>query len=158
MEMEQPESFLARAYDPILQGLFALGGAILLMLIGQLVLWSGALEVTARFPWMAIGALMLFYALFNSIFSLSSKDPTKYWGRSLMSFIGLTAIGGTAAWLFSGLSIWEAGSFRWIFVVITLGYLVFLSLVNLMKRIVEFAMKEEWSHPRTRNRKNRKTP
>jgi hypothetical protein len=33
--------------------------------------------------------------------------------------------------------------------------LIFLTMVNLMKKIVDFAMKEEWNQPRIKNsRKN----
>lgn len=39
--------------------------------------------------------------------------------------------------------------------VVTFGYLVFLSIVGFIKRIVEFAQREEWNQPRPRNRKKR---
>lgn len=39
-------------------------------------------------------------------------------------------------------------TYRWIYIVVTFGFLVFLSMVNFMKKIVEFAEKEEWNQPR----------
>ncbi|MEZ4930507.1 MAG: hypothetical protein R2788_00010, partial [Saprospiraceae bacterium] len=95
------------------------------------------------------------FAIFNSIFSLFAKDPLKNWGQSFSSFIALLITTGLLAWAFSGNSIREAGSFTWIFMVLSIAYLIFMSMVNVMKQIVEFAMKEEWQHPRIRNKKRK---
>jgi uncharacterized membrane protein YtjA (UPF0391 family) len=71
------------------------------------------------------------------------------------SFLLLAFTGAVLAYLFSGLAIGEAGSYQWIFIVVTICYLIFLTMVNLMKKIVDFAMKEEWNQPRIKNsRKN----
>ncbi len=56
------------------------------------------------------------------------------------------------AYLFSSLSLNEAGSYRWIFTVLSFGYLVFLSILGFVKRIVEFAEKEDWQRPKKRRR------
>ena len=79
----------------------------------------------------------------------------KYWGRSIYCYMGLAAVSGLFAYLTSSLSINEAGSYKWIFFVLTIGYLVFLSIMSLMRKVVEFAQKEEWHHPRIRQRKKK---
>jgi MFS family permease len=153
--MEAPaKSIFEKSYHPVFQASIALTACLVVMVLGKFLTAAG-MEFTPRFPWLAIGAFVMCYAIFNSIFSLSAKDPMKYWGQSVMSYLGLAFIGGAFAWLFSGLTLNEAGSFRWIFVVLSIGYLVFLSMVNLMKKIVEFAMREDWQHPRLRSRKRK---
>ena len=56
-----------------------------------------------------------------------------------------------AAWGFSGVPLNDAGSYRWIYIVVTVGFIVFLTMVNLMKIIVNYAEKEEWNEPRKRS-------
>lgn len=90
--------------------------------------------------------------MFNSIYSLSAKDTGKYWSRSMIGFAGLAIFSGLLAWLFSQVSIGDARSYKWIYFVLTFGYLVFLSMMAFMKRVVEFAQKEEWNRPRPRKR------
>ena len=148
-------SFFYKAYNPVLQAALAFGAGILVTVGAKLVNLSGLLDVSDRFPWMSAAAFMLIFAIFNSIFSLSSKNLMQYWGRSIYSFLGLVFASGLVAYLFSSLSIYEAGSYRWIFFVLTIGYLVFLSIMSFMKRIVEFAQKEEWNHPRIRHKPKR---
>ena len=75
--------------------------------------------------------------------SLKAASMNKYWSRSIMAFMGLLVVSGLLATVFSGLSIDEAGSFRWLFVVLTFGYLVFLSIVRLMKKIVDIAIEQD---------------
>ena len=104
--------------------------------------------VGERFPWMCAASFLLFFALFNSIFSLSAADTNEYWTKSMIAFAGLALLSGLCAWGFSKLSVNEAGSYKWIFIVVTFGYLVFLSMMGFMKRIVEFAEREDWQSPR----------
>ncbi|MDX1941696.1 MAG: hypothetical protein SFU99_14145 [Saprospiraceae bacterium] len=148
-------SIFDKAVDPIYQALLCLGTALLVTMGGKLVGFTGLMTISNRFPWMTSAAFMLFFAMFNSIYSLSAKNTAQYWGRSIYSFMGLALLSGLMAYLFSSLSINEAGSYRWIYFVLTLGYLVFLTIVTLMRNIVEFAQREEWNQPRIRQ-KNRK--
>lgn len=131
-----------------------LGGVLVVNLLAKLLQISG-MQVTPRFPWMAAAAFLLLFSIFNSVASLFAADGVKYWGRSIYSFLGLALGSGLMAYVFSSLSISEAGSYRWIFVVLTFGYLVFISIINIARRIVEFAQREEWSHPRIRQKKRR---
>jgi hypothetical protein len=80
----------------------------------------------------------------------------QYWNRSLASFVALAVISGLFAYLASGIWIDDAGSYRWIYIVVSIGYVIFLSMVTFMKNIVEFAEKEEWNHPRVRNNRRKK--
>jgi len=131
-----------------------LGGVLVVNLLAKLLQISG-MQVTPRFPWMAAAAFLLLFSIFNSVASLFAADGVKYWGSSIYSFLGLALGSGLMAYAFSSLSIGEAGSYRWIFVVLTFGYLVFISIMNIARRIVEFAQREEWSHPRIRQKKRR---
>ena len=151
-----PSTFSGRVSNPFIQASVALASALAIMLGSKLLALSGLLEVPVRFPWMTAAVFMLCFAVFNSLLSISVENVMKYWGRSIYSFLGLAFCSGLLAWLFSSLTINEAGSYRWIFIVVTFAYLVFLSVVSLMRQIVEFAQREEWNQPRIRRRnKNR---
>jgi hypothetical protein len=145
-------SFFEKAYDPIIQASIVLGLGLVVMIGGKLIALMDVISVSDRFPWMTATSFLLFYAMFNSIFSLSSKDMNKYWGRSMLAYLGLIVCSGLLAYLFSSMSINNAGSYRWIMIVLTFGYLVFMSIVRFMKNIVEFAEKEEWNSPKKRQR------
>lgn len=142
--METKQSyFLDKTYNPVLQAACALGFALVLMLITQIVKWSGAMTVGNRIFWIIAGTAILSYALFNSIISLSSKDMNKYWFHSTASYAILMVSCGGLAYFFSALTINQAGSFRWIFIVLTFGYLLFLSMMRFMRKIVHIAQKED---------------
>ncbi len=148
-------SILEKNIDPVLQASAVYVAALFLTLLGKFVELIGLIDVTERFPWLCSASFMLLFAIFNSILSLSSKDMNKYWGRSMMCFMGLAVISGLTAYLISGININDAGSYRWIYIVVTVGYLVFMSIMGFMKRIVEFAEKEEWNSPKQRSKKRR---
>jgi len=134
--------------NPFFQSLIALTLTLLIAGGSFPVKWTGWVDISDRFPWMTAAVFMLCFAVFNSLLSLKSENNVLYFGRSVYAFLGLAAGSGVMAFFFSGLTIGEAGSYRWIFIVVTISYLIFLTMVNLMKKIVDFAMKEEWNQPR----------
>jgi len=145
-------SLYEKAYNPLLQGGFMLAINITIMLIAKIVNSSGAVGVSAGFYWQIIGTAMLFFAVFNSIFSLSTNNINKYWLRSMLSFAAMVGVSTLVAYFLSGQSINEAGPYKAIFTVLTFGYLVFLSIMNFMKNIVSYAEQEDWQAPKKRKK------
>jgi hypothetical protein len=143
-------SILDRLNRPPAQAILLFGIGFFLMGAGWALHKTGIWVGEPLFAWTIAAALLLFFALFNSLLSLRADSALKYWGASVYSFLALAFCNGFAAQLFSGIPIGQAGSYRWIYVVVTFGFLVFLSMINFMKRIVNFAEKEEWNQPRRR--------
>ncbi len=114
--------------------------AMLLFLIPS---WAGIFELSQHFPWTVAAAFTLLFGISNAVLSLGSSDMNKYWGSSIMCYMGVLVIGGSMAWLFSGQNIYEAKSFRWIYMVFTFGYLLFLCMVRAMRKIVQIAQKQD---------------
>ncbi|MBV6655416.1 MAG: hypothetical protein KI786_16725 [Mameliella sp.] len=146
----QNNSIFDRAYDPVIQAAITFGAVLVFIIVSKLINSTGLIDIPQRFPWMTAASFMLLFAVGNSVFSLASENMLKYWGRSIYSYLGLALLSGLAAYFFSSLSIDEAGSYRWIYLVLTVGYLVFLGMMAFMRQIVDFAQKEEWNHPRIR--------
>jgi len=142
------ESDYKKIDSPIAQALLVLGGALVLMVCGWLLTVSKIYPVDRLYAWSIAAAFMLLFAMLNSLMSLRADSFTKYWGTSMYTYLGLALCTGLAAWLFSGIPLRDAGTYRWIYLVVTVGFLVFLSMVNFMKRIVQFAEKEDWNQPR----------
>lgn len=151
--MSKPvDTFLEKTYNPIMQAAIMFGGSVVITLLAEGMAAVGIVDISERFAWMSAASFMLCFAVFNSVFSLTAPKMIKYWGKSLYCFMGLAAATGLFAWFVSSLSIGEAGSYKWIYFVVTIGYLVFLSMMGFMKNIVDFAQKEDWSHPRLRRK------
>ena len=94
-------------------------------------------------PWVVLCGMILFFALVNSVLSFGAADGNKYWLQSIISFAVLLVFGGLMAWAISGVPIGEAGSVKWLYFVLTFGYLVFLSIVNFIKFLVVLAKKQD---------------
>lgn len=154
---ENPTSLYEQKIHPYKQAIGAVCMAIFLLLMGGMLTAMG-MNLPERFEWMAAGAAIMIYAMFNSVLALSASDSTKYWSQSISAYVALVLTVSSIAWALSGETIYEAGSFKWIYTVLTFGYLVFISMMNAMKGIVAFAQREEWNQPRlrTKNRKKRK--
>jgi len=118
----------------------ALPATIVLFMIPS---WLGIYDLEQHFPWTVAAAYTLLFGVANSILSLAAKNQNKYWGSSIMCYMAVLVFGGFIAWLFSGQTIYEAKSFRWIYVVFTFGYLLFLSMVRAMRKIVQIAQDQD---------------
>lgn len=93
--------------------------------------------------WELSFSILLAYMLFNSVFSLPYIKRVEYFRDSIFCFLGVAVIGGLLAHYASGVSMDQAGSFRWMYIVFTLTYLVFISIVNLMRKIMEIAKRQD---------------
>ena len=91
--------------------------------------------------WTNAVAMILFYIIVNSLVSLASEKPIEYVRNSIYTFLAICILGGLLSWAISGQTIDEAGSFKWLFVVLSMGYLIFLSIISTMKFIVKLAQK-----------------
>ncbi|MCS7035608.1 MAG: hypothetical protein RMJ33_11570 [Saprospiraceae bacterium] len=145
-------SFFEHKVDPLRQAAIFVVGSAACMLIAVALRWLGVSAIDRIFPWSIATAFLLLYAVFISVMSLNASSGLKYWGRSMYGFAAVAVGNGIAAWLISGLTLGEAQSYRWTYVVITICFLVFLSILNLMRKIVAFAEREEWNAPRRRKR------
>ena len=142
--MEQSQtSFMNRVFNPILQAFIVFSGLVIFMLTAKIIKMSGSIFVNDRIFWVIAGTAILFFALFNSVISLAVKDMNQYWTRSTASYAVLMVLSGSMAYLFSSMTISEAGTFRWIFMVLTFGYLLFLSIMRFMRKIVQIAQQED---------------
>jgi len=126
--------------------------ALLFFVVLGLVMRAGGGEPGSNWGYQSAATSMMLFGVGNALMSLGAKNVGAYWMRSFLSYILLVGIGLLVAWLYSGLWITEAGSYRWIYMVLTFGYLVLLSIVSMMRGIVQFAEREEWSQPRQRDR------
>jgi len=108
-------SIFEKKIDPLYQAAGSLVAVFITILLGAIVSSGTDDLVSNRWPWLCAASFLLFFALFNAIMSATSKNLMKYWGRSIYSFAGLAVGSGLLAWGFSGLSIGQAGSYKWIF-------------------------------------------
>ena len=137
------KSLFSREIDPFAQAAYVFAGSVFFTLLSKLIASIGITGYEAHLPWSMSAAALMFFALFNSIFSLSCKNQNRYWFRSIIAFAALMLIGGLFSYLVSGLTISEAKSFKWIYVLFTFGYLAFLSIVTFMRKIVSIAQKQD---------------
>jgi uncharacterized membrane protein len=135
---------------PFHQAGLVFGAGFILMLGGIVFDKTGLMAMDPLYPWSIATGFLLLFALLNSLSSLQSDNVLKYWGASIYSYMLLAAASGVAAWQLSGIPIGQAQSYKFIYIVVTFGFLVFLSMVNFMKKIVNFAEREEWNQPRKR--------
>jgi hypothetical protein len=136
-------TFTDKYMNPIFQTFVVLGISLVAMIVFYALKLAGMMDVDNRVFWVIGGATTLFYGLFNSVISLASVDMNVYWFRSTLSYAALMIASATLAFLFSGITITEAGSFKWIYMVLTFGYLLFLSIMRFMRKIVQIAQKED---------------
>ncbi len=146
-------TFLGNAHHPFLQAAVAGGMMIIFLLASRLMSTLGPHGFGDRLPWIVALAFLLLFSVFNSIFCLASVQAERYWRRSIIAYLGLGGLGILLAWLLTGRFFTEVGSFKWMYIVVTFCYLVFISIINFMRNIVDLAQKEEWDQPRLKSRK-----
>ena len=137
------KSLIERPISPFKQVAGVLLAAVVFMGISTLVPSSPYSSTNGIMPWVVLCSMILFIAIMNSVMSLGVKDGNVYWQHSIISFGILLVVGGLMAYVITGVSINDAGSVKWLYVVFTFAYLVFLSIANIMKFLVKPAQKQD---------------
>ncbi|TAK49652.1 MAG: hypothetical protein EPO28_00480 [Saprospiraceae bacterium] len=147
---EQRRFITQRLHSPFTQASAVLALVLLFDFSGKLLQMAGT-DIEPRYFWNVSASFLLFFSMLNSLLSLLAKSTDNYWGKSILSYLALAILGGVAAKIFSSLSINEAGTYRWLYIVLTAGYLVFLSIIRMVRKIIEYAQHEDWQEPRPHN-------
>jgi hypothetical protein len=133
--------------ENITKPVFQLAAILLVMVVlSGIIHLSMSVEMRELNPnsaWEIMASCVLFFSLVNCVFSLQTTGRTTYWRNSIFSFMGLLLIGGGLAWVFTGVPLMEAGSISWILFVFSFGYLIFLSIANIMRFVVELAQRQD---------------
>lgn len=150
--MEESTTFYDKPFNPV-RLLLIIGAGYLIMAVGSKLLeWTHIIEPSVKFPYLAGGASLFIFAIFGSLFIVKAENVSKYLGRVIYCYLGLGATTILVSWLLTSKTIGEVGTFKWIYLVLTVGFMIFLGIMSFVRNIVEYAEKEEWHHPRQRKR------
>lgn len=94
-------------------------------------------------PWIMATALLLCFVILNTLFLFRIKEVVPYFSRSVFSYILLLLLTYGWCFLLSGVHFDEAGSFRWLWLVLTLVYMVFFAIAYTIRGIIAIADREE---------------
>ncbi len=135
------QSILQRGFHPLQQ----LAVFVVFLLLIQLVIWQSPSGNTgdSLAAWEASFTILLLFSVTNAILSIATKNMGQYWIFSLISYIALAFIGGFLATQISGVTVDEAGHFRWLYLLFTFIFLIILTIAQTMRKIVEIAQKQD---------------
>lgn len=141
--VENSQSFFYKNISPFIQVTIVLGVILIFDVVVLAVRAGGVNSIKQETPWLIFTSFVLFYALINGILSISAKDPNQYWLRSLIAYAILLTAGYFLSRTFSGMTIDEAGSYRFLLFLFTFCYILILSIAQAMKKIVKIAQKQD---------------
>lgn len=137
------EQWNQKAMNPAWQASFVLVLGLLITFGGILCKMAGWIDVSDLFPWLINTSFILLFSMVNVVLSLSAKNLTKYWSWSIYSFMAYLLVSGLVAWAISGVAIQDAATYKWLYFMLTIIYLVFVSIARLMRFIVDLALKQD---------------
>lgn len=139
----QPSKLVAIFSKPHYQALLVVGMTIVFSLFDKMMPHhTELLEVNAG-TWIVGTAMILCFIILNSIVALRIEPIIPYWSKSVTLYIALLVFVYAWCYLLSGKNIDDAGSFRWLWLVLTLVYMIFFAIARSMKRIVDIAIKQD---------------
>ncbi len=139
-------SIFKRKLHPLKQAAFALVAMLLIDLIYKSFSEGSESGSNPKIYWEITAALILFFAMMNAVFTIAYEDLNYYWKFSIPSF-ALVLFGGCGlAFLFSGMTMNEAGTFKWILMIFSFGYLILMTMVRSMIKIIKMAQREDTRH------------
>lgn len=141
--MSQPNRLVTIFQKPAYQALLVTSLILLLTGMDSLMPHDDTFFKVNAGPWIVSTAMVLLFILINTIVALRIENITPYWIQSVLVYIGLLVFSYGWCYLLSGKHIDDVGSFRWLWIVISMVYFIFFGIARSMKRIVDFAIKQD---------------
>jgi hypothetical protein len=141
--IKQPSKLITIFSKPLYQALLVVAMTIVFSLVDKMMPhYSNLFEVNSG-TWIVATAMILCYIILNSVVALKTEPILPYWIQSVVLYIALLAFSYGWSYMLSGKGIDDVGSFRWLWLVLTLVYMVFFAIARSVKRIVDFAIKQD---------------
>ncbi len=141
--MKRLYAFIDLCMDPLYLAGFCLSMFVLISTSGMALGWLNIMETYILFPWMIAAAMLLYYSFYTGVSLMVSKKALHHWSRSIYGFGGYVIASGLLAWALSGHSIYEAATYRSIFIILSLSFFVFLGIGTSVKAVVTFTQNKD---------------
>ena len=125
---------IAQALYCLVFCIFALGA----LKIGSSMGW----QVLPAYYWGVCVTCVLVYIILSGTFGTRVADIRRYWLHSVYSFVGLLVVSNLLAAQFSGVAMRQSGGFAWLYCVLIIFYLSFLSITTMIKQLWTFFEEE----------------
>jgi hypothetical protein len=140
---EKNQSVFSRSLKPWYQGAIILFLYFLIVIILKVLHYINWVPINPMDYWKYATSLILFYIMLNCTFSITTKQKMIYYRNSIISYaVLLLLLSVLCRWL-SGYSLQNAETYSWIWMVFSFIFLVMLTIINLSRKIVEIAMKQD---------------
>lgn len=141
--MIQPASPVIFYLKPLYQAGMVILLIVVLTFVDNLVPQDNDYLQASSGPWIVSTAMVLLFIIINTVVSLRIDNIMPYWTISLLCFCGLLLFSYGWCFMLTGKHIDEVGSFRWLWMVLSMVYFVFFGITRSMKRIVDFAIRQD---------------
>ena len=131
--------------DPINQAVIILTGCLFFQIF-SLLLTANAVPENNTGPWIVAGASTLFYAFVNAVVSLQGEQIGTYFTRAVSGYFLMLLGSAAMAYAFAGFSAAGSASIRWIFIMITFSYFIFITIAFFMRKIINYAQRQDTEH------------
>ncbi len=128
---------------PYYQMMVCLFISIFLQLFLVLLKRLGVFGIEDLDIWIMYPTLLFLYIVFNTILGFNQKEISNYYKESIYSFMLYLILGYGVSWILGGQKTFEEKNFGWILIVIIIIYLVFTSILNLIRFIIGIVLKQD---------------
>ena len=141
--MQATSKYIMLFLKPLNQALLAAGLMIVFTLVDLVMPHDNVLFEEDAGTWIVTTAMIFCYVILNAVVAIRIEPILPYWRNAVFCYLGLMVFAYLWGWLLTGKHIDDVGSFRWLWLVLTLVYVVFFSIARSIKRIVDMAIRQD---------------
>jgi thiol:disulfide interchange protein len=141
--MNQPSKLVAIFSKPHYQAALVAGMILFFSLVDFMLPHNNDFFEPSAGAWIVATAMILCFIILNAVVALQIEPIIPYWSKSVIFYLALLAFSYAWCYLLTGRHMDEVGSFRWLWFVLTLVYMIFFMIARSMKRIVDLAIRQD---------------
>ncbi len=140
------DAIKTRLENPLGQATVIIVAVVVVQLMSLII--YGSTDRAGDAAWIIAGAFALFYGFFNAVFLLGAENPNSYISKSFTGYLLVLLFGAGLAYIIN--LQWpsqNSTSMRWIFMIVTFSYFIFITIVFFMRKIIEYAQRQDTESP-----------
>lgn len=111
-------------------------GMIVFSVLSKIMSYMGLRMDDADTYWVIATSFTLLYTIFTSIACLPWDNQRKFLIEAIIVYAVILFLGGLIAYVFSGVSMDGVSGYRWLYIVFTISFVIFLGIARFVRRMV----------------------
>lgn len=137
------KSIFEYVVPPFVLGVWILIATFIIMMMISFIAFAKNATADPNDFWWTASSFTLLYTVIGSVMSIPHDNQNRYFIQAMITYFVVAGIGAGMAYLFCGVNMDTVGSYKWLYLVFFISFIIFLIVARSSRRLIMMAMRDD---------------